>query len=71
MLFSKKPERCCRHCIHSSPIPNEEDIVHCAKKGMKKADKHCLFFTYDPCKRTPAKAKALDFTKYEEYDYSL
>lgn len=71
MLFSKKPERCCRYCIHSSPIPQEEEMVLCAKKGIRNAEKNCFQFTYDPCKRTPAKAKALDFAKYEEYDYSL
>ena len=46
-------------------------MVLCAKKGIRDGEKKCRHFTYDPCKRIPAKAKALDFSKYEEYDYSL
>jgi hypothetical protein len=35
------------------------------------AQKKCLKFKYDPCKRIPPKPKALDFTKYDQEDYSL
>lgn len=69
MLFRKKIECCCAYCAHSTPL-NEEQI-HCRKKGVKDLDSKCLFFTYDPTKRIPKKAKAVDFAKYEEYDYSL
>jgi len=34
-------------------------------------EKPCWKFKYDPTKRVPAKAKALDFQKYEDEDYSL
>ena len=41
------------------------------EKGKKNWDDHCLAFRYDPCKRVPKKAKALDVSKYEQYDFSL
>lgn len=69
MLFRKKVEKMCVYCIHATPV--DEDTVKCSKKGVKNLDEKCLFFSYDPCKRVPAKAKAMDFSKYEEYDYSL
>lgn len=69
MLFSKNTEKACRYCIHS--IILDEELVSCPKKGIKKQCDKCISFVYDPCKRTPAKPKATDFSKYEEYDYSL
>ena len=69
MLFRKKIQRQCAYCSHSTPI--NEDQIHCTKKGVKNCDDRCFFFSYDPTKRTPKKAKAMDFSKYEEYDYSL
>ena len=69
MLFRKKHEKICALCAHSTVI--DEDTVQCRKKGTKNFDDRCMAFQYDPCKRVPKKAKALDFAKYEEYDYSL
>ncbi len=69
MLFRKKVERCCAHCAYSTNL--DEEKVLCSKKGVKDRMGKCRRFTYDPCKRVPAKAKAVDFAKYEEYDYSL
>lgn len=69
MLFRKKIEGQCAYCVHSTPL-NEEQI-HCQIKGVKDCTDKCLFFSYDPTKRIPAKSKAVDFAKYEEYDYSL
>lgn len=69
MLFQKNTKRRCELCIYASQI--EEDTVQCAKKGIRPSDSKCLSFQYDPCKRKPSKAKAMDFSKYEEYDYSL
>jgi hypothetical protein len=46
-------------------------MILCAKKGMVAAKEKCLTFRYDPCKRIPPKPKALDFTKYDQEDYSL
>ena len=70
MLFRKKMERCCGLCIHAT-VTEDEDQVQCSKKGSRNFSDGCLRFSYDPCKRTPAKAKALDCVKFEEYDYSL
>ena len=69
MLFRKKIEPQCRYCKHANPL--NEDQVHCSRKGLREFDQACLFFSYDPTKRIPSKAKAVDFAKYEECDYSL
>lgn len=69
MLFRKKTDRCCGLCIHAT-FPDEDTLV-CSKKGQRQYDDKCIQFSYDPCKRMPAKAKALDTEKYAEYDYSL
>jgi hypothetical protein len=69
VLFRKQKDRCCGLCIHATNV--DEDTVNCSKKGKRNYDAKCLFFSYDPCKRVPTKAKALDSSKYEEYDYSL
>ena len=69
MLFRKNIQHQCAYCAHSTAI--NEDQIHCPKKGIKEPSDHCLFFSYDPMKRVPSKSKALDFEKYEEYDYSL
>lgn len=69
MLFRKDIPRQCAYCAHATVM--DEDRVQCARKGIRKSDEHCLFFTYDPTKRVPGKVKAVDFKKYEEYDFSL
>ena len=69
MLFRKKIERSCAYCVHGTKLDDEQ--ILCAKKGICLIDHACRKFKYDPCKRIPAKAKALDFTKYDEHDYSL
>ena len=69
MLFRKDIPRQCAYCVHGTAC--DEDQIQCARKGIKKPDDHCLFFAYDPTKRIPGKAKAVDFEKYEDYDYSL
>ena len=69
MLFRKKIERSCAYCSFGTYL--EEDQILCSKKGIRGTDASCRKFRYDPCKRIPKKAKALDFRKYEEEDYSL
>ena len=69
MLFRKKIERSCTYCVYGTML--EEDQVLCSKKGLRSAEKPCRKFKYDPCKRIPAKAKAMDFGKYDEDDFSL
>lgn len=68
-LFRKKIEKRCEYCVHGSAL--DEDSILCAKKGIRTPESKCRKFQYDPCKRIPGKAKALDFEKYNEYDYSL
>lgn len=69
MLFRKKIERSCAYCTFGAQLENGQ--VLCSKKGMRTIEDRCRKFQYDPCKRIPAKAKALDFSRYEEADYSL
>lgn len=69
-LFRKKIDGACRYCTHAICIT--EQHVTCVKKQTHMdPDAKCFHFHYDPLKRIPAKAKALDFSKYEEYDFSL
>ena len=69
MLFRKKIERDCSYCVYGTRL--EGDQILCAKKGMKCAGDKCRKFKYDPTKRIPSKEKALDFSKYDEQDFTL
>ena len=69
MLFRKKIERACSYCLNGARV--EDGQVLCAKKGLKVDTDKCRKFRYDPCKRIPAKARALDFSKYDKEDFSL
>lgn len=69
MLFRKKIQRSCSYCLRGTQL--DEDTVLCTKKGIRPVWGKCLQFRYDPCKRIPAKARALDFSKYSKDDFSL
>lgn len=69
MLFRKKIERACAYCVHSANMDGEQYL--CAKCGIRRADDKCHRFRYDPTKRIPAKAKPVDFSKYDADDFSL
>ncbi len=69
MLFRKKIARSCSYCKHSTAFDAEQ--VLCIKRGVIDGDKPCRKFQYDPCKRIPLKAKALDFDKYSAEDFKL
>ena len=69
MLFRKKIEKSCSYCAHGTKI--DEEQVLCIKKGVVPVCGKCRKFSYDPCKRIPAKPKALDFNKYNDEDYTL
>ena len=69
MLFRKKMERSCAYCAYGAKL--EDGIILCTKKGIRTEEDKCFRFRYDPCKRIPVKAKALDFSKYDKEDFSL
>lgn len=69
MLFRKKIERSCSYCLYGAKL--EDDRILCSRKGIKGMEDKCWRFKYDPCKRIPLKAKALDFSKYDHEDFSL
>lgn len=69
MLFRKKIERACSYCLHGTAL--EDGQILCTKKGVRSAEGKCFRFQYDPLKRVPMKAKALDFSRYEEEDFTL
>ena len=69
MLFRKTIDRYCSYCLHCTKL-NESQVL-CTKQGVVAASSQCSKFRYDPCKRIPGKAKALDLRKYDREDYSL
>ena len=69
MLFRKRIEKSCSYCRYGTKI--DEEQVLCIKKGVVPVSGKCRKFCYDPCKRVPAKPKAMDFSKYNDNDYSL
>ena len=69
MLFRKKIERACAYCKHGVALC--DDQILCVKKGVRTPDSSCRRFQYDPFKRIPCKQKAMDFSKYDQDDYSL
>lgn len=69
MLFRKDIEPYCAYCEFSAPA--EPGFVVCQKKGIVSEADHCRKFRYAPLRRTPPKPQAIDFTKYDERDYSL
>ena len=69
MLFSKKIPKSCVYCVHGTKL--DENQILCIKKGVVAVTDRCIRFTYDPCKRIPLKKKALDFSKYDEEDYTI
>ena len=69
MLFRKKIERSCTYCVHGAKL--NDGTILCSKKGIQGDDQGCVRFKYDPCKRIPVRAKAMDFSKYDQEDFSL
>lgn len=69
MLFRKKIQRSCSYCAFGTKIDDEQ--VLCIKNGVVSVSGKCRKFSYDPCKRIPAKPKAMDFSKYSKEDFSL
>ena len=69
MLFRKKIQRSCVYCAHGARL--EDGIILCAKKGILTEEDPCFRFRYDPCKRIPVKARAVDFSQYDKEDFSL
>ena len=69
MLFRKKIERSCAYCTFGAKL--EDGQVLCAKKGLRTVEDRCRKFKYDPCKRIPGKPRVLDFSRYDQEDFSL
>lgn len=69
MLFRKKMACSCLYCARGTQI--EDGPILCSKRGFVMEQVKCRKFKYDPCKRIPVKAKALDFKKYDDMDFSL
>ena len=69
MFFRKKIQPSCSYCVHAARLSDGQ--ILCAKRGLVTAEGKCMRFRYDPIKRVPLKAKALDFEKYDQDDFSL
>lgn len=69
MLFRKKIEKSCSYCEHSAQM--DSGYIVCSKRGIQSDNASCCLFRYDPCKRIPFKAKAVDFSQFQDSDFSL
>lgn len=69
MLFRKRIERSCTYCAYGAKL--DDCSIICSKKGLRSEDSSCRRFRYDPCKRMPFKAKAMDFSRFKDSDFSL
>ena len=69
MLFRKKIERSCAYCQFGVAL--DDSTILCSKKGLRKLPDGCMKFRYDATKRIPTKPKALDFSKYDQEDFTL
>ena len=68
-LFRKQIEKRCIYCVFSGQISEEACI--CAKRGVVSPGDHCRKFRYDPLKRVPPRPKSVDFSSFENADFSL
>ena len=69
MLFRKNIEPNCGYCKFAAGA--EPGTVICKKKGIMPESGRCRKFRYNPFQRTPPKPARIDFTKYDDRDYSL
>lgn len=69
MLFRRKIARSCIYCAWGTKL-GEQQIL-CVKRGVVADSYACRKFVYDPCKRLPRKAKALDLQKFKDSDFTL
>lgn len=69
MLFRKNIDPYCGYCRFATPA--ETGFVICRKKGIMPENKSCRKFRYAPLHRVPSKPLNMDFTKFDDKDYSL
>ena len=69
MLFRKNIQKSCEYCTHGTILENDQ--ILCVKRGLTGNVEKCRKFRYDPFKRAPRKPKAIDFSQYDDDDFSL
>ena len=69
MLFRRKIPRSCAYCAWGTKLGDEQ--ILCVKRGVVAVSYACRKFVYDPCKRVPRKAKALDLDRFKDSDFAL
>lgn len=69
MLFRKDIEPHCSYCRFSADA--EPGTVICRRKGIMPQSGCCRKFRYDPLRRIPPRPAQVDFTKYDNQDFSL
>ena len=52
LVFRKKNEKYCSHCVHATCLEYTGEIF-CAKKGFVNEFGSCIRYKYDPLKRKP------------------
>jgi len=69
LLFRRNMEPSCSYCQHGVSIGFGE--VMCRRCGIMSSEGRCNAFRYDPTKREPEYAAALDTSDLRESDFSL
>lgn len=69
MLFRRKIARSCSYCTFGTKTG--DGSILCSKRGFRDEYSSCRRFRYDPCKRIPTKEKPLDFSRFQDQDFSL
>jgi len=65
MKNKDKIEKYCKYCEKAKTL-SDPDCMLCSKHGVVSAGYSCLFFRYDPLKRSPKIRKAVPAGEYVE-----
>ena len=58
-------ERSCAFCRFAQPVTDRDEML-CRKKGIVPGEYSCRAFIYDPLKRVPRRAPAIDLPELPE-----
>lgn len=69
MLFRKKIQRSCSYCSFGAKMADGQ--VLCSKRGFRSESDSCRKFRYDPTKRIPLRPRSVDFSQYDDSNFTL
>lgn len=61
---------CCRLCKYGAYVPVKRSVI-CRYNGVVKKDGICKKYVFDPFKLKVKRERIMDFSKYEEMDFSI